>query len=247
MELTDFFRKHPHLALAFSGGTDSAYLLWAAKEAGADVRPYFIKTAFQPAFELEDARRLAAELSVPLRVVEADILSLDAVTANPPERCYHCKRALFTALRAAAAEDGYTAVIDGTNASDDAADRPGMQALQELGVLSPLRLCGITKEEVRRRSRAAGLFTAEKSAYACLATRIPTGEAITAETLRRVEGAETALSAMGFSDFRVRLFHGAARLQLPGEQLPQAVSLRGQIREALSPYFAEVLLDLKER
>ena len=247
MELTDFFRKHPHLALAFSGGTDSAYLLWAAKEAGADVRPYFIKTAFQPAFELEDARRLAAELSVPLRVVEADILSLDAVTANPPERCYHCKRALFTALCAAAAEDGYTAVIDGTNASDDAADRPGMRALQELGVLSPLRLCGITKEEVRRRSRAAGLFTAEKPAYACLATRIPTGEAITAETLRRVEGAETALSAMGFSDFRVRLFHGAARLQLPGEQLSRAAALCGQIREALSPYFAEVLLDLKER
>lgn len=122
--LKDFFARHPRTALGFSGGTDSAYLLYAGTSLGADVRPYYIKTQFQPAFELEDARRLADELGVELTVIEADILADDAVAANPPDRCYHCKRALFTLLAERAASDGYSELIDGTNASDDPGDRP---------------------------------------------------------------------------------------------------------------------------
>ena len=110
-----------------------------------------------------------------MTVVEADILAVPEAAANGPQRCYHCKTALFSQLRQAAREDGYTVLLDGTNASDDAGDRPGMRALRELEVRSPLRECGLTKEEVRRRSREAGLFTWDKPAYACLATRIPTG------------------------------------------------------------------------
>ncbi|MFR6277963.1 MAG: 7-cyano-7-deazaguanine synthase, partial [Acutalibacter sp.] len=181
MELRDFFQECPKVALGFSGGVDSAYLLYAALDHGAQVRPYFIKTAFQPQFELEDARRLCAQLGVELTVVELDVLQIPGVAENPPDRCYHCKRALFGRLRQQAQADGYTVLIDGTNASDDAGDRPGMRALGELSVRSPLRECGITKAQVRALSKEAGLFTWDKPAYACLATRVPTREAITPE------------------------------------------------------------------
>ena len=247
MELRDFFQECPKVALGFSGGVDSAYLLYAALDHGAQVRPYFIKTAFQPQFELEDARRLCAQLGVELTVVELDVLQIPGVAENPPDRCYHCKRALFGRLRQQAQADGYTVLIDGTNASDDAGDRPGMRALGELSVRSPLRECGITKAQVRALSKEAGLFTWDKPAYACLATRVPTGEAITPETLRKVEAAEEALFSLGYSDLRVRVFHGAARLQLQGQQLEQAAKKREAISQALAPWFDTVLLDLKER
>lgn len=247
MELRDFFQECPKVALGFSGGVDSAYLLYAALDHGAQVRPYFIKTAFQPQFELEDARRLCTQLGVELTVLELDVLQIPGVAENPPDRCYHCKRALFGRLRQQALADGYTVLIDGTNASDDAGDRPGMRALGELSVRSPLRECGISKAQVRALSKEAGLFTWDKPAYACLATRVPTGEAVTPETLRKVEAAEEALFSLGYSDLRVRVFHGAARLQLPGQQLEQAAKEREAISQALSPWFDTVLLDLKER
>ena len=247
MTLNEFFSLVPKAAVAFSGGTDSAFLLWAARECGCDVRAYYVKTPFQPQFELEDARRLASELAVPMTVVEADILAVPEAAANGPQRCYHCKTALFSQLRQAAREDGYMVLLDGTNASDDAGDRPGMRALRELEVRSPLRECGLTKADIRRLSREAGLFTWDKPAYACLATRIPTGEAITGEILARVEGAEDALFRLGYTDFRVRVFHGAARLQLPAGQLERAVRERAVLRAALAPYFKPILLDLEER
>ncbi|MDO4573441.1 MAG: ATP-dependent sacrificial sulfur transferase LarE [Clostridia bacterium] len=247
MTLPDFFTAHPRAALAFSGGTDSAWLLYAAMKLGADVRPYFVKSQFQPEFELRDAQRLCDELGSELTVIELDILGCEQVRLNPADRCYHCKSRLFSALTERAARDGYALVIDGTNASDPEADRPGMRALREMGVRSPLRECGITKDEVRRLSREAGLFTAGKPSYACLATRIPSGTAITAEDLRRVEGAEDALFSLGFSDLRVRLHSGAARLQLRAEQMPRALERRADILRLLRPYFDTILLDMDER
>ena len=245
--LRDFFAAHPKLALAFSGGVDSAYLLYAALACDCDVRPFYAQSAFQPAFERVDAERMARALGAEMTIVPMDVLAVEDVRANPENRCYHCKRALFTALIGAARAAGYDEIMDGTNASDDAGDRPGMRALLELGVLSPLRLCGVTKPQVRAYSREVGLFTWNKPAYACLATRVPAGTPITAELLSRVEGAEAALFAMGFSDFRVRVFHDAARLQLPEGQLTDAVVRRNAIREALAPWFETVLLDLRER
>ena len=247
MELDEFFSAHPKAAIAFSGGVDSAYLLAEALRCKADVRPYCAVTAFQPAFERREAEELCASLGTELTTVQLDILAVPHVAANPADRCYHCKNALFSALTARASADGYMLILDGTNASDDASDRPGMRALRELGVLSPLRLCGLTKAEIRARSRELGLPTWNKPAYACLATRIPTGEIIDGEKLCRVEKAEEALRALGYSDLRVRLFHDAARVQLPGAQLERAVRERTQIREALAPWFRVVLLDLEER
>ena len=145
MTLNEFFAAHPKCALGFSGGVDSAYLLYAGVQAGADIRPYYIKTAFQPRFERDDALRLAGELGVEVTVLELDALADPRVAANPAERCYYCKQNLFRALKARAAADGYTVLLDGTNASDEAGDRPGMRALRELEVRSPLRECGLTK------------------------------------------------------------------------------------------------------
>ncbi len=240
MTLQEFFKTYPKAAIAFSGGVDSAYLLQAARELGADVQPYFIKTAFQPTFELTDARKLAPDLTV----LELDILDVPKVAENPVNRCYFCKKALFTRLKAQAEADGYPVILDGTNASDNWDDRPGMKALEELGILSPLRLCGLTKDEIRKRSLALGLFTWDKPAYACLATRVPTGTAIDREALEAVEASEAALSALGYTDFRVRIFHGAARVQLKKEQFPSNFD---GITRALQPYFTEILLDLKGR
>ena len=232
--LVAFFRKHPRLALAFSGGTDSAYLLYAAIACGCDVRAYYVQSPFQPQFERADARRLAEELKADMRVIELDVLECEDVRRNPENRCYYCKRALFTALAEQARADGYEVIIDGTNASDDAGDRPGMRALSELRVLRTL-------------SKRAGLFTWDKPAYACLATRIPTGTPIDREMLARVEGAEAALHDLGFLDFRVRVLAGIARLQLPAGQMSRALEERMAVRKALNPYFEDVLLDLKDR
>ncbi len=247
MTLQEFFTEHPKAALGFSGGVDSSYLLWAAVNAGADIAPYYIQTAFQPAFELEDAKRLCEQIGVKLNVIQLDALADPRVAANPANRCYYCKVGLFGALRARAKADGYDLLLDGTNASDDAGDRPGMKALREMEVRSPLRECGLTKAMIRQESRKAGLFTWDKPAYACLATRVPTGRTITPELLRRVEGAETALFALGFTDFRVRLYDDAARLQLPEGQLAKAVEQRQAIRQALASWFDIVLLDTQTR
>ena len=247
MDIEQFFQEHPKVALAFSGGVDSAYLLYAAVKSGAQVRPYYVKTAFQPQFEYEDAQRLARELGVELVTLRLDVLEEPTITANPANRCYYCKQKIFTAIQNAARADGFSVLLDGTNASDQVTDRPGMQALQELSVLSPLRLCGLTKGEIRRLSKEAGLFTHDKPAYACLATRIPTGTPITAGDLQRTEICEAFLMGLGFSGFRIRLLGDSAKLQLPASQLPRLLTLREQVLRELKKYYSGVLLDLEVR
>lgn len=247
MTLQDFFALHPKAALAFSGGVDSAYLLYAGLAAGCDLRPYYVKTQFQPRFEFEDAMRLCRELGAEPRVLRLDALCSPDVARNGPDRCYHCKRNIMASILAAAARDGYPVLLDGTNASDEAEDRPGMRALKELEILSPLRLCGLTKPEIRRLSREAGLFTWSKPAYACLATRVKTGETITEERLQAIEESEEDLFSLGFTDFRVRTEGKAALLQVPAEQLARAGELLPQIRERLALHFDTVTLDPKGR
>lgn len=247
MELSEFFSENKKAALAFSGGADSAYLLYAAKAAGADVRAYYVKSAFQPRFELEDAKRLAGELAADMRILEVDVLALQTVADNPKDRCYHCKKLIFQTIAAAAQADGYTVLLDGTNASDEEGDRPGMRALRELSVRSPLRECGLTKEKIRSLSKEAGLFTWNKPAYACLATRIPTGEQITKDKLFATEAAEDYLFSMGFTDFRVRRAGEAARLQFPADQFEKAVKKREEIVGKLKQYYRAVLLDMEAR
>ncbi len=243
MELQQFFREHPKTAVAFSGGTDSAYLLCMAARYAEDTAAIYVKTLFQPAFEQADVQRFCDLYDIPVIITEYDILQNEQVVINGADRCYHCKTALFSRIRAISEEHGFSCTADGTNADDDAGDRPGMRALIELGILSPLRLCGMTKEKIREESRRLGLFTADKPAYACLATRIPAGTRITAETLAKVEKAETALSEMGFSDFRVRCMPGAgAKLEIKREQLPLFEEEKTKISDLIGPLFGSVSL-----
>lgn len=260
MELRDFWQENRRFALAFSGGVDSTYLLYAALQAGADFTAYYVKSEFQPQWEFAEAQELAQELAQRLsqqspqsqqpgrlKILSLHALAEPAVAANGPQRCYHCKKRMFALIAEAAARDGYSLIIDGTNASDDAARRPGMRALEELAVRSPLRECGLTKEEVRRLSRAAGLSTWDKPAYACLATRVRTGEELTAAKLAATEKAEEYLFSLGLRDFRVRQAGGAARLQVRGEQLPLVLAKREAIVAELKKYYETVTLDLEVR
>lgn len=247
MNIAEFFEKYPKAAIAFSGGVDSSYLLYAAKQSGAEVRAYYVKSDFQPAFELRDAKRLADELGIEMTVLELDVLQDAAVAANPQNRCYYCKKRIFSAINRQAEHDGFEVLLDGTNASDEVSDRPGMAALRELSVLSPLRECGISKEQVRQLSRQARLFTWNKPSYACLATRIPAGEPITKEKLQRTEWAEDYLFSLGFTDFRVRLLGNHARLQFPEDQIDKVLKLRRQIAQELKKRYAGVLLDMEAR
>lgn len=247
MTLQEFFTEHPKAAIAFSGGVDSSYLLREGLRFGRDIKAYYVKSLFQPEFEMEDAKRLAAELGANMEIIEVDVLENTEVVKNPPNRCYYCKQAIFGTILRHAAADGYRTILDGTNASDDADDRPGMKALAEMRVLSPLRLCGLTKAEIRQRSREAGLFTWDKPAYACLATRIPSGMPITAALLAKVEGAEGALFDMGFTDFRVRVREGGALLQFNAAQIEEARARREEITERLSAWFPILLPDWEVR
>lgn len=247
MNLQTFFSENNNLALGFSGGVDSSYLLYAGMKYGAKIKAYYVKTAFQPEFELNDAQRMAKLLHADFTVIETDVLSIPHVAENPANRCYYCKTAIFSLVTEQAKKDGYPLVIDGTNASDDVDDRPGMKALHELSVRSPLRECGITKPEVRRLSREAGLFTWDKPAYACLATRVPTGEIITADLLKKVERAENSLFSLGFTDFRVRVMGNTAKLQLPLSQMPLVLEQREEILKQLKGDFSAILMDLEAR
>ena len=246
--LTHFFKHHPQIALGYSGGVDSTYLLYEGVRSGVNIKPYYVKTAFQPLFELADARRFCDFLHVPLTIIDLDILQNTLITKNPPDRCYYCKKAIFEAVLSRARDDGFNTVIDGSNASDDASERPGMKTLTELQVLSPLRECGLTKETIRRLSKEAGLFTWDKPAYSCLATRIPIGHEITKECLQKIEASENVMISLDFTDFRVRLTgDGSAKLQVPGGQMKAVFDKKSDIISLLSPYFNSITLDLQER
>ncbi len=248
MTLFDFFQTHKKAALAFSGGVDSAYLLHAACSAGAEILPIFCKTPFQPDFELKAAREIAAGCGLPLTVLQPDVMGCETIVQNGPLRCYHCKSALLLAIKEAAQQAGFCCLLDGSNASDKEEERPGMRALCEQGVLSPLRLCGITKAQVRALSRKAGLASWDKAAYACLATRIERGTPITHALLQAVDAGEALLHGLGFYDFRLRAEKdGAARLELKDDQMGKAIAQKEEIVRGLSAHFLRVTLDLCAR
>ncbi|MEG0962693.1 MAG: ATP-dependent sacrificial sulfur transferase LarE [Lachnospiraceae bacterium] len=247
MTLQAFFTQHPKVAIAFSGGCDSAYLLYEAAFYGDDVRAYYINTPFQPAFELKDAEQFCQLYRIPLVVLDLDVCAVPEIMHNDNLRCYYCKRAIFSRIREASLADGYSVLLDGTNASDDSSDRPGMKALSELEVISPLRQCNLTKEEIRAYSCELGLFTHDKPSYACLATRIATGTPIFTSDLERIELCEDILTNFGFSDFRIRIYNHIAKIQLPLAQFSLALKYRESILNSFKPYFSEVLLDLQPR
>ena len=247
MKLEEFFKEYTKVAIAFSGGCDSAYLTYAALKYAREVKAYYVKTAFQPEFELEDALKFAKEYALDLSVIECDILYVQDVANNPSNRCYFCKNQIFGKILGKANEDGYTTILDGTNASDDASDRPGMKALEEMKVISPLRLAGLSKSDIRALSREAGLFTWDKPAYACLATRVPEGSQITKEILEKTEKAEAYLASLGLTNFRVRYIDGDALIQIAEGQQDLYEQNKDKIEAELGRHYVNLKLDEKLR
>lgn len=251
MDMKNYFGMHPKAAVAFSGGTDSAFLLYQASKYAKEVQAWYFLTPFQHEQEAEDARRFCDQLGVKLNILKEDILGQPDVKKNDSQRCYYCKKAMFLSLKQACEKAGFSEVMEGTNASDSPEGRPGYRALQEQGILSPLRLCGLTKSEIRRLSKEAGLFTAAKPSNSCLATRIPEGMEITKELLDKVAACEKVMTELGFSDFRVRVRGNERKdtglIQVPEDQIQKAAMLHREVTAGMEGYFQNILLDLRPR
>ena len=210
-----------YVLVAFSGGVDSTFLVQIAKEVlGNRVLAVTVKSEVHPDFELEEAKELAEEIGVTHRIVEpAGLMNDQLFISNPPNRCYLCKKLIFTTLQELAKKENIQFVIDGSNADDAGDFRPGMKALEELGVGSPLKEAGLTKAEIRRLSKEKGLASWNKPAMACLATRIPYGTWITKEKLNRIAEAEKSLRQLGFHHVRVRDHDTVARIEVSPDQI----------------------------
>ena len=208
--------------VAFSGGVDSTFLLHAAKEAlGEKVLAVTATSPTYPRAEREEAERIAREWGVRHRLVESNELEIPGFSANPPDRCYHCKRELFGILSGIAREEGFAVVCDGSNADDESDFRPGRRAARELSVRSPLLARGLTKDAIRRLSRTFRLPTADRGSFACLSSRFPYGTTIDGEALRRVEACEEVLRGFGFRQFRVRVHDAVARIEVGPDEIPR--------------------------
>ncbi|MBR3554237.1 MAG: ATP-dependent sacrificial sulfur transferase LarE [Clostridia bacterium] len=237
------------VAVAFSAGVDSALLLKAAHDAlGGNAVAVTVRHAAFPGREGDEARAFCGALGVRLIEIELDVFAVDGFAANPPQRCYLCKRAVFERILTVAAQHGFPVVAEGSNLDDAGDYRPGLRALAELGVKSPLRDAGLTKADIRALSKALGLPTWNKPSYACLATRVPYGEAITPEKLAMIETAEQVLLDLGFRQCRVRHHGAVARIEIEAEAfaLFMQPDVRAQVNDRLRDCgFLYVALDLR--
>lgn len=236
------------VAIAFSGGVDSTFLLFAAKEAigPQNVLALTADTQLLPREDLNRAVFLAAALGVEHKLVKLNVYSVDDIAANGPNRCYYCKKAVFTALKQTAQLCDIEVLLDGSNVDDRGDYRPGKKAAAELAIVSPLCDVELSKSEIRLLSKEAGLSTADLPAYACLATRILTGTPLNSDTISKIEYAEANLHKAGFLEVRVRVHGDCARIELPMELLEAAIKEKKLIVDAIKPAgFRYVSLDLE--
>ena len=235
-QLEDYIKNLKGVAVAFSGGVDSTFLLAVAKEAlGENAVGITIDSPALPRYELEDAINLAKHIGVKHVILHSDEIE-EQVKSNPVNRCYFCKKIEFGSVKEEAARLGFNYILDGSNADDTNDFRPGMQASKELQVLSPLLELGINKEEIRQFSKALGLSTWDKPAYACLFSRIPYGTEIKREDLIKIEKSEKFLIDKGFRTVRVRCHGDLARVEV-------AVNERAKLIE--EPLCTEISTTLK--
>lgn len=236
--------------VAYSGGVDSTFLLYAALRAlGAEnVLAVMADGSFVMRRELEAALENAKKIGIQPLVIKADEFSVKEFRENPPERCYYCKKNIFSRIISEASKRGFKTIFDGSNKDDQGDFRPGLKALLELGVKSPLKEAGLSKNEIRALSSEALLPTAQAPSRACLASRIPYGTPITPELLLKVERAEDFLIGRGFGDVRVRLFEHVAVIEVPPSGMQKIIAQRSEISEALKEIgILYAALDLKGR
>lgn len=252
--LQEILRDMGSVCVAFSGGVDSTFLLKAASETLGDkvlavttAAPYF------PMRESEETKEFCRREGIRQEVCHFDGLAIEGFRENPEDRCYLCKKALFQNMMEIASRNGFEVIAEGSNTDDDNDYRPGHRAIRELGVRSPLREAGLSKQDIRELSREMDLPTWNKPSFACLASRFPYGEEISEKKLAMVEQAEDFLLSCGFSQMRVRIHEGTAgdlvaRIELPEEDIPAMLDpeMRRRVRARLEEVgFAYVSLNLE--
>ncbi len=249
-KLKEILRETGGCAVAYSGGCDSSLLATVAWEVlGSRCLAVIATSSTYPKREYEQAVALIRERKIPYLVIASEELNIPGFRENPPDRCYHCKKELFTKIKQAARERGLNQVADGSNADDLKDYRPGLRALNELGILSPLRMAGLTKAEIRIISQEVyGLPTANKPAMACLSSRFPYGSAITPEKLNQIEAIENFLADHGFTGCRARHHDHILRLEVPADQMDRLLDV--PLREECIKFikgrgFKYVTLDLE--
>ena len=237
------------VAIAFSGGVDSTFLLKVAADVlGKNVVAITAHSSTYPERELNEAIEFTKSNSIRHRVIVSEELEVEGFSDNPVNRCYLCKNELYEKIQVIAKEEGAKYILEGSNFDDLGDFRPGLQAVTEHGVLSPLREALLTKDEIRLFSKEMGLKTWNKQAFACLSSRFPYGEKITNERLRMIDKAEQLLLDLGFNQVRVRFHKDIARIEVSQEQF--AKMLDAQVREKIYKEFKEIgfmytALDLK--
>lgn len=248
-ELKKYLGSFGKVAVAFSSGVDSTFLLYAAKEAlGDNVLALTASSCSFPVRELKETKAFCEEHGIRQIIVESEELSIEGFSHNPKNRCYLCKRELFQKFRDVAEREGIKEIVEGSNLDDNGDYRPGLMAVAELGIQSPLRTIGFTKNEIRMMSKHLGLPTWEKQSFACLSSRFPYGEEITEKKLGMVDKAEQYLLDMGFHQLRVRIHGNVARIELDPSEFGKFMEedVRTKVYDMFKKTgFAYVALDIK--